>query len=793
MAGSRYARLVDKASLSPALLAPRAPLVGRTADVAEVTRWLDTGERLVTITGASGIGKTRVALEVARTADVTTHVAWVDLTSVSDVAGLCDAIAGALELAEEEGAQAPLVRIARALATRGDLLLCVDAFESISAHAEETLGTWLRMAPELCVLVASRERTRLPGEVVHELGPLPEADLLFVSCAQRSRAGFAPTEQDLAIVNEITRELEGVPLAIELAATRLSVMAPRALLHRIRVGTGAVGDALTRALAGSWASLTEDEKAALAAVTVFRGGFTLEAAEAILDVTSNAVLVLMQLRDKSLVLAREGIDGEIRLDLYRGVRAYASARLDDVPSARAAAESRHAAYFAAFAAARTGAGDAATRALFAEKDNLLAVIERVARSGAVTARVAEPALRALLALAPVLLRNGPLRAFEVIVDPAIASTRGSGAEPSLFCEVLLVRGALHHHRGAAGKGARDLVSALGIARTIKNTALEARALFELGHALTDAGDLPAAEDHFRRAAAMFAADRQHHAQGRAEQSLASLLATTGRAEEARAMLARALSAHDGDPESAAEDLLSLGALELAEGRLAAARAATDESLSRLPAASRGAARARMQLGLVAQRSGDRTTARTALERAADTFSQLGFEALAAEAQGHLGIVARDEGRIAEARARLTSACEVLTELSRGAAATLFAEARRAIDSATGGPRPPPDDVLLVANDGAWFRPPRGVRVGLERRRPLACIAERLTKERLERPGSALGSRALMDAAWAGEKLQAAAGAHRVRVAISTLRKLGLPIVTRDDGWALKPEITVVRA
>lgn len=783
---------MDKGSLSAALLAPRAQLVGRAADVAEITRWLDVGERLVTIAGPSGIGKTRVALEVARTADVTTHVAWVELCAVTDVPALCDAVASAMGLAEEEGAQEPLLRIGRALATRGDLLLCLDAFESLSARAEETVGTWLRMAPELLLLVASRERTRLPGEVVHELGPLPEAEELFVACAQRIRAGFTPTVEELAIVKEIARELEGVPLAIELWATRLSVMAPRALLHRIRTGAGGVGDALTRALSGAWNSLTEDEKAALAAVTVFRGGFTLEAAEAIVDVKGAAIDVLAQLRDKSLLLARESADGDLRLDMYRGVHAYASARLDDTEAARATAESKHAAYFATFAA-KPSSREIKMRRLFAEKDNLLAVIERVARSGSVTARVAEPALRALLALAPLLFRHGPLRAYEVIVDPAIASTRGSGADPSLCCEVLLVRGTLHHHRGAAAKGARDLVSALGLARTIKNASLEARALLELGHALADAGDLPAAEDHFRRAAALFATTNERHEEGRAQRSLAVLLARTGRVEEARAMLLRAREAHESDPEARMEDLLSLGALELAEGRLAAARTATEESLALSPEVSRGAGCARMQLGLVARRSGDRPLAREALGRAADTFAQLGFEALAAEAEGQLGIVALEEGKVSEAKARLTSARDALTELSRGAAATLFTEQLRALDSADGGPKPPPDDVLLVATDGAWFRAPRGARVGLERRRPLSRIAERLTKERFERPETTLGSRALMDAAWAGEKLQAAAGAHRVRVAISTLRKLGLPIVTRDDGWALDPKITVVRA
>ncbi len=328
--------------------------------------------------------------------------------------------------------------------------------------------------------------------------------------------------------------------------------------------------------------------------------------------------------------------------------------------------------------------------------------------------------------------------------------------------MLLVRGALHNHRGAAAKGARDLVTALGIARTIKHASLEARALFELGHALADAGDLPAAEEHLRRAAAIFAAEYDNHEEGRAHASLALLLTRAGRADEARVLLGRAQEAHVDDAEARAEDLLSLGVLELSEGRLAAARAATEKSLALSPDLGRSSGRARMQLGLVARRSGDRAPARAALERAADTFAQLGFEGLFAEAQGQLGIVAFEPGKLAEAKTRLRSACDALGELSRGAAATLFAEQLRALDGAEGGPKPPPDDVLL-------------------------------TKERLERPDATLGSRALMDAAWAGEKLQTAAGAHRVRVAISTLRKLGLPIVTRDDGYALAPETTVVRA
>lgn len=777
---------------------PRPPLVGRGADIAAVTRWLQEGARLVTVTGPAGMGKTRIALEIARACEEPTVAVVVELAGAADDAGLCDAVGRALGLAEEDGGADPVARVGHALRSRGDVLLVLDGMDRLAAHAEGTLGRWLAISPELALVVASRERTHLPGEVVHEVGPLPEAEALFVACAQRIRAGWGPSDAERESITAIVRELEGVPLAIELAAARLSVMGARALLHRIRSGAPGVRDALERALEGAWSSLDENEQRALACATVFRGGFDVEAAEAVLDAGRAALDVVSSLKDKSLLFAREDARGDVRLDMYQSLRVHAGRKLDELPGARALAESRHAAHFVGLAAALGDGRDPDGNArLVAERENLLAVIERVARAGTVSARAAEPALRALLALAPLLFAHGPLRAYEILVDPAIAATRGSGADPSLVAQVLLVRGALHRHRGAASKGARDLVQALGIARTVGNASLEARATVELAHALDDAGDLPAAEDHFRRAAALHAKAGDRREEGRAQASLAALLARTGRIDDARALLERALAAHTGDASASARaaDLRSLGALELSAGRLAAARTATEESLAASLAHgdARDAGLARMQLGLVAHRAGARAHARTCFEGASAGFAELGFEALAATAQGYLGIVAHEEGKLAEAHARLSSACAALGELSLGPAAQLFAEHLRALGDSSGSPPPPPDEALLVAEGGAWFRPPRGVRVGLERRRPLARICERLAVERLERPGSSLVSRALQEAAWPGEKIAPAAAAHRVRVAISTLRKLGMPIVTRGDGYALEPDTALLRA
>ena len=542
----------------------------------------------------------------------------------------------------------------------------------------------------------------------------------------------------------------------------------------------------------------------------------MDGAEAVFGLGPRTLDVVSALRDKSLLFYRTSDADEVRLDLYRSVRAFAASELAETEGARESIEARHAEYFAERCAAALGRAPRAPASLDAprillEEENLLAVIERVAREKTVSAHVALPALRVMLALFPVLFARGPLRAYEVLVDPAIAATRGSGADPSLVAQVLLVRGALLRHRGAAAAGARDLVQALGIARTLADASLEARATLELGHALDDAGDLAAAEDHFRRAGALHASVKERREEGRAAASLAGLYARTERAPLARELLERALSLHAGDlaadREDRAEDLRALGAVELACGNLALARTRNAESLAlaRLfdggiasagvgaAPERRGAVLALTQRGLIAERAGDRGLARESFLSAMATSARLGFEALAATADGHLGVLAQEEGKIAEAEARLSSAAATLAALGQSAAASFFGDRLRALGDAANGAPLPPKDALVVAADGTWFRAAYGQRVGLERRRPLARIAARLAAERLERPGSPLASRVLQAAAWPGEKLAPAAGAHRLRVAISTLRKIGVPILTEDLGYALDASLPLVRA
>ena len=120
---------------------------------------------------------------------------------------------------------------------------------------------------------------------------------------------------------------------------------------------------------------------------------------------------------------------------------------------------------------------------------------------------------------------------------------------------------------------------------------------------------------------------------------------------------------------------------------------------------------------------------------------------------------------------------------------------RTMGTRTNGASPPSEDALVVGASGAWFRPPRGARVGLERRRSLALLLDHLARSHVEQPGAPARAAVLFSAAWPGEKAIASAAAHRVRVAVATLRKLGLRdcLVTTPEGYALTPTLEVVRA
>jgi serine/threonine protein kinase/predicted ATPase len=288
--------------------------VGREADLAALADAFRDGARLVTLHGPGGIGKTRLAVRYGREhlRDWTGGVWFCDLTEAKSGDDVASATGAGMGLALGSGD--PVTQVCRSIASRGACLLILDNFEQVADHAGSTLASWLANAPDARFVVTSGVRLKLPGEVVQSIEPLPiEPGMqLFADRAPRQRpVDLAGAEADS--VREVVRLLEGIPLAIELSAARLRVLTPAQIVERISerfriAATGGHGRhaTLRAAIASSWESLAPWEKAAFCQCAMFEGGFNLEAAEGVLDLTAWPqapwiVDVLQSLVDKSLI------------------------------------------------------------------------------------------------------------------------------------------------------------------------------------------------------------------------------------------------------------------------------------------------------------------------------------------------------------------------------------------------------------------------------------------------------------------------------------------------------------
>ena len=514
--------------------------IGREDEIARLGGLLTPGAngdgaRLVTLTGSGGCGKTRLALEVAtgRAAAFADGVWLVELVALDDPAMVSNAVAQALGVREVPG-QAVTETLVVELRPKA-LLLILDNCEHLLDACAELVARLLAACPLVRLLATSREALQLPGEVIWRVpslgvppdaGPLRggrgreaalggEAARLLLDRIALRRPAFAPTDEDATAVATICRRLDGIPLALELAAGRAAYLTLPQIAARLddALGllTGGGRAALSRhqtlraTLEWSYGLLDRDERLLLGRLAIFAGGCTLEAAESVCAVDMAATVsildVLARLVDKSLVQIEEE-RGELRYRLLEMTRQFARERLGEGEAAAALRE-RHLAYYVTLAEEIEPRLRGAQQArwfgvLDREEDNLRAALRR-----ALDWHDAEHALRLAGALFQFWVTRWKLGEGGDWLEGALDLAE-SHRYPAARAKALIGLGGLSWRFGDPARAEASLREGLHLARSLDLAALAGHALIHLSYLRQSLGE-PDAEDHALEAATVLRA------------------------------------------------------------------------------------------------------------------------------------------------------------------------------------------------------------------------------------------------------------------------------------------------
>jgi predicted ATPase/DNA-binding SARP family transcriptional activator len=706
---------------------PISNFIGQEAAVRAVAAGLD-GARLVTITGPGGVGKTRLAIRVAdEVADAYRDGAWfVDLARAVHPRLVSQAVAAALGVREHADRRLPET-LQQFLAGR-ELLLVLDNCEHLLPACAELAEALLSAAPALWILATSRQSLGLTGEVTWQLSGLsvppfvfgvpssvfaagvpntehrrpntedPAALLqfdavhLFVERARAASSAFAITARNAGSVGQICRQLDGIPLAIELAAARLKALSVEEIAARLddRFGllTGGSRTALPRqqtlraTMDWSYELLTVPERALLRHLSVFAGGFTLEAVEAVASgqwsvvsgqnptvgdagpfstglvtghwpLTTHVLDPLTQLVDKSLVMV-EAQEGETRYRLLETVRQYSSEQLQQSGEA-ATVRRRHEAFYLRLAeqaeAHRLGPDEVARLGrLDAEIDNLRAALASSLQGAP------ETALRAAAALAGYWENRGHLAEGRQWLAAALErAPRSAEGGPCSLARAAVLEGAsalalLQEDRRAAQL---LLEESLAIRREWGDRAGRAASLAHLAHVTCNRDDYPAARGLYDESLAIRRELEDQSGVATVLAGLGDVARRAGEYQEARSLLEESLVIRRalGDRYEITQSLIWLGDAVLELGESAAARAHYEEALAiRRELGDRaGGAGVLGELANVARWEGDYAEARRLREEGLAVWRAIGSPVAVLHSLGALGHLARDQGEYAEAR------------------------------------------------------------------------------------------------------------------------------------------------
>jgi len=568
---------------------PATPLLGRERELAAVADLVrDDDVRLVTLTGIGGIGKTRLGLElVKRLAPEFQHGSAVAaIATLRDPALVARSILEALEIPEvAQDAEEVLIQ---ALAT-SELLLLVDNFEQV-LPASRSMARLLEAAPGLKLIVTSRAPLHIAAEREFPVPPLAddEAAELFIARAQAANPAFALSEQNAAAVAELCARLDGLPLAIELAAARTKLLPPAALLsrpgNRLELLTGGRRDApqhqqtLRMTLDWSYDLLEADAQRLFARLGVFAGGCTLPAAEAVCGDDVSVLEGLAALVDESLLRQRETDDGEARFSMLEIVRDYALERL----SASGEGDEirrRHLDHFVAFAEeAEPQLADRDQIAWFArledEHDNLRAALDFALETGDPSS-----ALRLAVGVRRFWQIHGYLAEGRQTLEAALAA---APEEPSeLRANALNMTGILAGEQGEFDAARSCFEAALEDAHAADATRVISSALVNLGNLEFFSGELDKARDLYKESIEYFAFLGDIRGQALAKENVGLMELTADDVPEAVRWLTEALelAREIGDDRETGAASRSLAAAMIELGNPAQATTLLKESLA----------------------------------------------------------------------------------------------------------------------------------------------------------------------------------------------------------------------
>ena len=567
--------------------------IGREREIREV-KGLLAAKPLVTLTGFGGTGKTRLSLQVAAgvRGDFPDGAWFVEFAPLADPELVPQAVASVLGVKEEAGR--PVLEALVKHATDRQLLLVLDNCEHLLNACARLSRTMLESNPRMKVLATSREPLRVTGETTYPVPPLPVPDLLpasaveaiaqndavrlFVDRAVAAQPAFQVISRNAMAVAEICRRLDGIPLAIELAAARVRALPVDTIASRLddrfRLLAGGDQTALPRQqtlralIDWSHDLLEERERTLMRRLAVFAGSWTAEAAEAVTvgaGIDESDVLDLMtSLVEKSLV-AREAEDARYRL--LETVRQYAQDRLDESGEATAT-RARHLAFFLALAEKASpeivGPDQGTWLArLDLERENLLCAHAWCNRAVAGS----EAGLRLVRSLKRYWVNRGlPGLAHRLAVEAL--KRPGAGERTLVRCGALFDAGQLDSWMGRYGEAQAYLMESLAIAREIGDRGRVEMALQSLGLAALGQGNVQAARGHFEEALGLARELGNKRELAAALNALAQLHRVEGKPDTAEPLYeqAVALARELGDRESIAIGLLNLAMVSIGRGR-----------------------------------------------------------------------------------------------------------------------------------------------------------------------------------------------------------------------------------